>query len=86
MKNNVEKLKELTRKYDLVTIFTNKDKTHLSNTRNLSKILYQNVNEIVRLKDLDHSIRIELVKQEKNATIINFGSGQLRLEDFGMVT
>ena len=85
MINNLEKIRELTHNYDLVTIFTNLDRRMISNRRNIRKILYSNVNEIVKMRQNEHSIYLELAKKQKEAVILTIANGQLRLQDFGMV-
>ena len=85
MINNLEKIRELTENYDLVTIFTNLDKRMISNRRNIRKMLYSNVDEIVKMRQNEHSIHIELVKKQKELTILTIANGQLLLQDFGMV-
>ena len=85
LKNNLDKIRVLTQKYNLITIFTNLDRTHLSNTRNMRKILYSNVDEIIRMKQLEHCINIDLVKRQKRTKIITFSKEQYSLEKFGMV-
>jgi len=47
--------------------------------------LYSNVNEIVRMKQRERFIYVELVKKQKDNIIITFERGQLCLNDFGMV-
>jgi len=85
LKNVLNKIKELTRKYGLITVFTNLDSTHMSSSRNLRKILYSAVDEIIRMKQLYQCTCIDLVKKQEKAVIVDFAKGQLRLEEFGMV-
>ena len=85
MINNLEKIRELTDNYDLVTIFTNLDKRMISNRRNIRKTLYSTVDEIVKMRQNEYSIHIELVKKQKDTTILTIAKGQLLLNDFGMV-
>jgi len=85
LKNILNKIKELTRKYGLITVFTNLDSTHMSNIRNLRKMLYSAVDEIIRMKQLEQYTCIDLVKKQKKIVIVDFVKGQLRLEEFGMV-
>jgi len=85
LKNVLKKIKELTQKYDLVTVFTNLDSTQMSNSRNLRNILYPAVDEIVRMKQLEQRICIDLVKKHERVFIVDFAKGQLHLEEFGMV-
>lgn len=85
LKNNLRKIRELTLKYRLITIFTNLDKTMLPSQRNLRKTLYSTVDEIVRMKQIEPCTYVDLVKRQEGTTIVCFARGQLRLEDFGMV-
>ncbi len=85
LKNNIEKIRKLTANYNLITIFTNPDNKMVSNLRNVRKTICSNVDEIVRMNQMEKSIHINLVKREKDATILTFAKGQLRLQDFGMV-
>ena len=85
LKNNLKKIRELTTKYNLVTILSNFGGSLASNNRNFGRILYKNVNEIVRMKQMGQCIKVYLVKKRDSALILTFAKGQLRLEDFGMV-
>ena len=85
LKNNLKKIRELTTKHELITIFTNLDKRMLSNRRNVRKILYSNVDEIILMKQMELSTRVELVKKQEMTTILSFAKGQLQLQEFGMV-
>lgn len=85
LKNNIEKIRKLTANYNLITIFTNPDNKMLSNLRNVRETICSNVDEIVRMNQMEKSIHINLVKREKDATILTFAKNQLRLQDFGMV-
>ena len=84
LKENLSKIQKLTKKYNLITIFTNNDKTLLESYRNLRDIIYKNVNEIVRMRQLEQCIHVNLVKKKRGTTIVRFAQGQLRLEDFGL--
>ena len=85
LKNNIEKIRNLTANYNLITIFTNPDNKMISTLRNVRKTICSNVDEIVRMNQMEKSVHINLVKREKDATILTFAKGQLRLQDFGMV-
>jgi len=85
LRSNLHKIRELTTKYDLVTIFTNLEKKMLSNPRNARGIVYDGVDEIVLMKQMELTTSIELVNRHKNSMILHLGNGQLRLEDFGVV-
>jgi len=84
LKENLSKIQKLTKKYNLITIFTNHDKTLLASYRSLRDIIYKNVNEIVRMRQLEQCIHVNLVKKQIGTTIVRFAKGQLRLEDFGL--
>lgn len=85
LKNNIEKIRKLTANYNLITIFTNPGNKMVSNLRNVRKTICSNVDEIVRMNQMEKSIHISLIKREQEATILTFAKGQLRLQDFGMV-
>ena len=85
LENNLKKVRELTTKYDLITILSNLDRRMLSNSRNVRKILYERVDEIVRMKQMGQCINVDLVKKHESTIVLAFAKGQLRLEDFGMV-
>ena len=85
LKNNIEKIRKITANYNLITIFTNPNNKMLSNLRNVRETICSNVDEIVRMNQMEKSIHINLVKREKEATILTFAKNQLCLQDFGMV-
>ena len=85
LRSSLHKLRELTTKYNLVTIFTSLDKKMMTNNRNVRSIIYENVDEIVLMNESELSTRVELVKQEKKTVILHLAKGQLRLQEFGMV-
>ena len=85
LRSNLHKIRELTIKYDLVTVFTNFEKKTLSNLRNVQSIMYSGVDEIVLMKQTELATCIELVNRCKNNMILHLSNGQMRLEDFGMV-
>jgi hypothetical protein len=85
LRSSFHKLRELTTKYNLITIFTSLDKKMMTNNRNVRNIIYENVDEIVLMNESELSTRVELVKQEKNTVILHLVKGQLRLQEFGMV-
>jgi len=82
---DLQTIKELTTRYNLITVMTNLDAVPLSPSRGLGKILYENASDILQMKQFDHTTRLALMKKQKNATIIHATRGQLRLEEFGMV-
>ena len=85
LRANLHKIKELTKKYGLITIFTNLDKKMLSSNRNVRKILYNNVDEVVLMKELELATRVELVKRQEETVILHLAEGQLQLQEFGVV-
>ena len=85
LRANLHKIKELTTKYSLITIFTNLDKKMLSSNRNVRNILYYNVDEIVLMKESELATRVELVNRQENTVILHLAKGQLCLQEFGMV-
>jgi RecA/RadA recombinase len=85
LRSSLHKLRELTTKYNLITIFTSLDKKMMTNNRDVRNIIYENVDEIVLMNESEISTRVELVKQEKNTVILHLAKGQLRLQEFGMV-
>jgi RNase H-fold protein (predicted Holliday junction resolvase) len=85
LKNNLEKLTELTKRYNLCTIFTNPDKKMLSTRRGVRSTIHSASNEIVKLNQREQSIKVSLVNARKDANILTFAKGQLCLQDFGMV-
>jgi len=86
LSSDLQKIQDLTSRYQLITVCTNLDLMPLSPSRGLGKRLYDSVSEIVRIKQLEQCTSLELVKQQKNATIIRGAKGQVRLEAFGMVS
>jgi hypothetical protein len=86
LSSDLQKIQDLTSRYQLITVCTNLDLMPLSPSRGLGKRLYGSVSEIVRIKQFEQCTSLELVKQQKSATIIRGAKGQLRLETFGMVS
>ena len=85
LRSSLHKLREITTKYGLITIFTSLDKKLMTNNRKVRDIIYENVDEIVLMKESELSTRVELVKQEKDTVILHLAKGQMRLQEFGMV-
>ena len=83
--SDLHKLQDLTSRYHLITVCTHLDLMPLSPARGLGKHLYDNVSEIIRIKQLDQCTLLELVKKRQNTEIVRDANGQLRLEAFGMV-
>jgi len=85
LRSCLHKLRELTTKYDIITIFTSLDKKMMTNNRNVRKIIYENVDEIVLMTETQLATRIELVKSQENTMILHLAKGQMRLQEFGLV-
>lgn len=85
LSSDLQKIQDLTVRYQLITVFTNLDMLPLSLTRNPGKRLYDSVDEIVRMKQFQQCISLELVKKRESTTIVRGAEGQLCLEEFGMV-
>jgi hypothetical protein len=85
LEKDLRKLHELTMAYNLITVCTYQDHTLLSNYRRIRTILYSQVDEIVRLRHIERSLSVRLVKQQKEITVGLVDRGQLRLDDFGMI-
>jgi hypothetical protein len=84
MKNNLKKIKELTKKYELITIISNLDRG-IEIIKNLNIILYEITDQIVKLKQIKEFINFNFVKKNKNTAISILEKGQLSLNDFGIV-
>ena len=82
---DLQKIQELTTRYNLITVATNLDAMPLTPSKGLGKTLYDSVSDILQMKQFDHTTSLALVKKQRNATIIHGTKGQLRLEEFGMV-
>ncbi|UCB59278.1 MAG: hypothetical protein JSV67_03010 [Thermoplasmatales archaeon] len=85
LRTNLYKIRELTTKYDLITVFTNLDRKMLTNNIDVRKILHKEVDEVVMMKQTEISTKVELVKRQENTVILQLAKGQLRLQEFGMV-
>jgi hypothetical protein len=85
LRSNLHKIRELTIKYGLITIFTNLEKRMLPNLRNVRSVLYSIVDETVLMKQAELTTSIELVNRHKSNMIFHLSSGQLRLDNFGTV-
>jgi len=84
--SDLQRIQELTRAYQLITVVTHRDAVLFSTRRGLGNMLSSLVDEIVRMKQFEQCTSIELVKHQKTATIVRFAKGQLCLEEFGMVS
>ncbi len=84
--SDLQTIQQLTTRYNLISVCTNVDQTSLSPSRGLGKRLYETANEVIKMKQLDGRVSVELVKGQKSTTIVHGAAGQLRLEAFGMVS
>jgi hypothetical protein len=85
LEKDLQKLRDLTRGHNLITVFTHQDRTLLSTYRRVRDILYSQADEIVRLRQIERSLYVHLVKQQKEIIVGLVDRGQLRLDDFGMI-
>jgi RecA/RadA recombinase len=85
LRTNLHKIKELTTKYNLITIFTNLDRKMMSNNRGVRKIIHNNVSEVVFMKESELATKVELLNKREDTVILHLSKGQLRLQEFGMV-
>jgi len=86
LSQDLQKIQQLTTRYNLITVCTNLDVMPLTPSKGLGKTLYDSVTEIVRMKQFEQCTSLELVKKQKSTTIVRGADGQLRLEAFGMVS
>jgi hypothetical protein len=82
LKHNLDQLTQLARRHNLITILTHRDRTLVPMQRNLRKIIYTTMHEIVRLQQANHDVHINLVKQHRATTIRSTQPGQRCLEDY----
>jgi hypothetical protein len=85
LRNNLNKIKQITAKYSLVTIFTNSGSSVLSNFRNVRDILFDGVDEVVLMRQNDSVTHVDAVKKGRSTMILHLSKEQLRLCDFGLV-
>ena len=81
MKINLKKIKELTQKYELFTIISNLYGEKKIG-KNISRILYKNIDQIVTIKHIMKDKKFNFVKKTKETAISILEKGQLRLYDF----
>jgi len=86
LKNNIDYLKKLTKKYNLITILTNSDSSFVSNHRKVNDIINKNADEVINITKKEKYIQINLKKEEIKAEIYNDSKNQMCLSDFGMVS
>ena len=85
LRSCLHKLRELTTKYNLISVFTSLDKKLVTGNRNVRGIIYENVDEVVLMKELDLATRVNLLKKKMSTLILHLAKGQMRLQEFGMV-
>jgi hypothetical protein len=83
---DLQKIRQLTATYQLITVCTHLDAMPLTPSKGLGKTLYDAVTEILRIKRIEQRTSLELFKKQKRTMIIRDTNGQLCLEAFGMVT
>ena len=82
LKQNLTQLTQLTRRYHLITILTHRDHTLIPSQRNLRRIIYTTMHEVVRFQQIDQVTRIDLVKKHRATTLKTTAREQRCLEDF----
>lgn len=85
LSSDLQKIQDLTSRYQLITVCTNLDLMPLSPAKGLGKHLYDSVSEIVQIKHFEQCTLLELIKKQQNTMIVRDAKGQLRLEAFGMM-
>jgi hypothetical protein len=83
MKNNLGKIKEITKKYEIITILSNLN-SGMKTGKNVKRILYKGVDQIVTIKPIGKVINFNFVKKNSSMIFSVIEKGQLRLNDFGM--
>jgi len=85
LRTNLHKIRELTTKYNLITIFTNLDRRMMATERGVNKTLYKSADEVISMKESKLATNVELVNSQEKTMILHLAKGQLRLQEFGMV-
>jgi RecA/RadA recombinase len=85
LRSNLHKIQEITKKHNLITVFTNYDTRLLNTQRNIQRILHNTIDETILMKETELATRVYLLKSKKEAMIMHLPRGQLRLQEFGMV-
>jgi len=85
LRANIHKTEELTKKYKLITIFTNHDKKMLTKKRDIQKIIHYKADETILMNQTELATKVRLLKNKQETMILHLVAGQLRLQDFGMV-
>ncbi len=83
MKNNLRKIKDITKKYELVTILSDFD-TRTTLRKKVNRILYENIDQIVKIKKIGQVISFNFEKKNSRNSFSIIEKGQSRLNDFEM--
>jgi len=78
-------LEDLTKRYHLITVFTNNRNHWMSAPYLLHHALFTACDEVICIKQMKHCPRIWLPKYHHVSTVTKGMQGQLCLQDFGMV-
>jgi hypothetical protein len=78
-------IKKLTRTYQLITLITNPFSHHRCGGETLHQMLFDCCDELICIRQMKHCPRVELPRYHAAATLTQGTSGQLCLQDFGMV-
>jgi hypothetical protein len=85
MKNNLKKIKELAKKYEITVILSNLN-SRVKLVKNVGRIIFKNVDQIVTIKQIGQFINFNFVKKDHSRVFSIIEKGQLRLSNFGMET
>lgn len=84
MRNNLKKIKEITKKYGLVTILSNFDKgIRIKKTAN--RIIYEHTDQIVKIKQIGRVISFNFEKKNNKNSFSIIENNQLSLDDFELL-
>lgn len=83
LKNNLKKLREITSKYNLITVLTNTHHRLYSNTMRQS--IQSSAHETIKINDINCCTYIDILHKQTGATIYNTKNGQSHLDMFGVV-
>ncbi|MEF8847870.1 MAG: ATPase domain-containing protein [Candidatus Thermoplasmatota archaeon] len=85
IKNNLSKIKDLTLKYNLTTVFTNRYRKKILDGNYMLNDIYKKVDETVEIEKRKNSVFIHLLNKNCKDLIFISPDRQLTLNDFGMV-
>ncbi len=83
MKNNLKKIRELTKKYKLVTILSNLD-AKIRMQKEINTIICEVMDHIIEIKQIGHFINFNFLKKNRRNTVSIIEKDQLSLDDFYM--